>query len=365
MADVDDRRYMSRAVELARRGEGRVEPNPMVGCVLVRSGRVVGEGWHEVFGGPHAEVLALRAADELARDATAYVTLEPCCHAAKTPPCTRALLAAGVARVVAACPDPNPAVSGKGLAQLADAGIDVQLGVLQEEAAELIAPFAKLITKQRPWIIAKWAMTLDGKLASRTGDSRWISGESARAVVHKLRGRVDAILVGRGTVESDDPLLTARPSGPRTAVRIVLDSQATLPLGSQLLRTVDQAPVLVAAAGTAPAERSDELRRRGVEVWQSPAASSLQRLQELLAELGRRQMTNVLVEGGAQVFGAFFDLEAIDEVHAFIAPRLTGGPAPSPLAGQGRLDMASAAPLANCRVENIGGDAYVYGRIRR
>jgi diaminohydroxyphosphoribosylaminopyrimidine deaminase/5-amino-6-(5-phosphoribosylamino)uracil reductase len=363
MPAPDDRRYMLRALELARRGEGHVEPNPMVGCVLVRGGAVVGEGWHQRFGGPHAEIDALRAAGDAAQGATAYVTLEPCCHTGKTPPCTQALIAAGVARVVAACRDPNPAVNGQGLAQLAAAGIEVAHGVCEAEAADLIAPFAMLTTNGRPWIIAKWAMSLDGRLAAANGDSKWISGEASRAIVHQLRGRVDAILVGRGTVAADDPLLTARPRGPRTATRIVLDSQATLPLDSQLVRTASEAPVLLAAAADAPAERCDALRRRGVEVWQSPAADRVARLHELAAELGRRQLTNVLVEGGAKTLSAFFAANLVDEVHAFIAPKLIGGPPSHVITGAGAANIADALQIHNLTLQQSGEDTYVHGRV--
>jgi diaminohydroxyphosphoribosylaminopyrimidine deaminase/5-amino-6-(5-phosphoribosylamino)uracil reductase len=361
MAADDDCRHMARALELARRGEGRVEPNPMVGCVLVWDGTVVGEGWHRQFGSPHAEVDALRAAGELARGATAYVTLEPCAHTGKTPPCTQALLQASVSRVVIASRDPNPRVAGGGLEQLAAAGLAVESGVLAADGASLIAPFQKLVTRGLPWVIAKWAMTLDGKLATHTGDSQWISGEASRAIVHQLRGRVDAIMVGRGTVEADDPLLTARPAGARKAVRIILDSQASLSLESQLVRTCGEAPVLVAASAQAPPENCRRLLKCGVEVWQSAALDSSTRLAKLLEELGRRQMTNVLVEGGAQVLGALFDLQAIDEVHAFIAPTLIGGPGASPIAGVGRTLMAKAARLAQLKIEQIGNDAYIHG----
>jgi diaminohydroxyphosphoribosylaminopyrimidine deaminase/5-amino-6-(5-phosphoribosylamino)uracil reductase len=359
----DDRRYMARALELARRGEGWVEPNPMVGCVIVRDGAVVGEGWHQRFGGPHAEIEALQSAGETARGATAYVTLEPCCHSGKTPPCTSALLAAGVRRVVAAMTDPNPDVNGQGLKELADVGVAVESGVLADEAADVIAPFAKLITQRRPWIIAKWAMTLDGRLATRTGDSKWISGEASRALVHQLRGRMDAILVGRGTVDADDPLLTARPSGARVATRIVLDSRATLPLASQLVRTVREAPVLVAAGPEAPASACEMLRWRGVDVWQSGAADRNARLTELLNELGRRQMTNVLVEGGSQVLGALFELRAVDEVHVFIAPRIIGGGEGRPIAGEGAFRMADAWELGPFTSNQSGEDIYIRARL--
>lgn len=360
-----DARFMARAIELAQRGEGRVEPNPMVGCILVRDGRVVGEGWHQQFGGPHAEVEALRAAGEEARGATAYVTLEPCAHAGKTPPCTGALIAAGVKRVVAGCRDPHPQVNGRGFAELSAHGIEVVADVLPAEAQSLIAPFAKLATRGVPWVIAKWAMTLDGKLAAHSGDSRWISGEDSRAVVHELRGRVDAIVVGRGTAAADDPLLTARPAGPRVATRVVLDSQASLSLGSKLVATAKETPVLVAAAATAPPQRCEALRQRGVEVWQSASAKRDEQWLELLAELGRRRMTNVLVEGGAEVFGTLFDAGSVEEVHAFIASRVLGGPAASPVAGRGLAMMADAVRLHRPRIEQLGDDVYVSGRIER
>jgi diaminohydroxyphosphoribosylaminopyrimidine deaminase/5-amino-6-(5-phosphoribosylamino)uracil reductase len=360
----DDRRYMARALELARRGEGHVEPNPMVGCVVVRDGAVVGEGWHTRFGGPHAEVEALTAAGDAARGATAYVTLEPCGHTGKTPPCTLALVRAGVARVVAAHRDPNPQVDGRGLAQLAAAGVEVAVGVLEDQAADLLAPFLKLVAQRRPWVIAKWAMTLDGKLAAHTGDSRWISGEQSRARVHALRGRVDAIIVGRGTVEADDPRLTARPPGKRTAVRIVLDSQARLSLDSQLLRTLDEGPVAVVVSVDAPAERVQRICAKGAEIWTVTAADRVPRLGELLDELGRRQMTNVLVEGGAAVFGALFDARVVDEVHAFIAPRIVGGAALSPVAGLGRPTLSEAFQLHQRHVEQLGDDVYIQGRLK-
>lgn len=365
MGADEDRRYMERALELAQRGEGRVEPNPMVGCVLVRDGRIVGAGWHRKFGGPHAEIEAIQAAGSLARGATAFVTLEPCCHTGKTPPCTAALIAAGVERVVAACVDPNPAVAGGGLAALSAAGVAVESGVLGDKATALIAPFAKLMIRRRPWIIAKWAMTLDGKIATHTGDSRWISGAASRAVVHRLRGRVDAILVGRNTAERDDPLLTARPAGVRTPTRIVLDSQATLALDSHLVRSAREAPVLVVAAASAPTDRCVQLRSSDVEVWQSSAADRNARLGELLDELGRRQMTNVLVEGGGEVFGALSDLDAIDEVHVFVAPRLLGGMGTSPVAGRGVERVAAAMRVIDWTSEPCGEDIYMRGRIAR
>jgi diaminohydroxyphosphoribosylaminopyrimidine deaminase/5-amino-6-(5-phosphoribosylamino)uracil reductase len=355
---------MARAMELARRGEGFVEPNPMVGCVVAREEGIVGEGWHRQFGAPHAEVEALAAAGPLARGATAYVTLEPCCHFGKTPPCTQALIAAGVERVVAAMPDPFPAVAGRGFAELKAAGIQIDVGLMEAEARRLNAPYLKRVATGRPWIIAKWAMTLDGKIATHSGDSRWISGPQAREIVHRLRGRVDAILVGRGTAVADDPLLTARPPGPRTAARIVLDGRAALSLDSQLVRTARETPlVIVAGPDAADADRS-RLTGAGCEVLVCDGQSPETRLGQLLDELGRRQMTNVLVEGGGRLLGSLFDVRAIDEVHVFIAPKLCGGEsALGPIGGSGIERIAEALHLEEMDVQHVGADLYLAGRL--
>lgn len=358
--------HMARALELAQRGEGFVEPNPMVGCTIVNDGETVGEGWHRRYGGPHAEIEALQVAGHRARGATAYVTLEPCCHQGKTGPCTEVLVSAGLARVVVAQRDPFPQVAGQGIAQLEAAGIAVEVGLLESDARQLNAPYLKLIQQSRPWVIAKWAMTLDGKLAARSGDSRWISSEVSRAIVHQLRGRVDGILIGRGTAEHDDPLLTARPPGARVATRIVLDSQATLSSASLLVSTAREVPLIVATTAQAPADNRRRLSAAGCEVLVCEGTMPPQQLDWLLGELGRRSMTNLLVEGGSQVLGSLFDLGQIDEVHAFIAPRLIGGrDAPSPIAGLGLDRMAEALSLDAPTIEQCGSDVYVRGRIAR
>lgn len=358
--------HMARALELAHRGQGLVEPNPMVGCTLVLDGETVGEGWHQRFGGPHAEVEALRSAGARACGATAYVTLEPCCHQGKTGPCTRALIEAGVTRVVVAQRDPFPQVSGQGLAELERAGISVEVGLMAAEARHLNAPYLKLVERGRPWIIAKWAMTLDGKLAARSGDSRWISSEPSRAIVHRLRGRVDAILVGRGTAEHDDPLLTARPPGPRTPARIVLDSAAALANSSQLVQTASQAPVIVAVSAAAAQADRQRLTAAGCEVLVLDGGTPNERLAALLDQLGRRKMTNLLIEGGSQLLGSLFDLGQIDEVHAFVAPKLVGGAgAPSPLGGAGLAAMSEALKLDAAEIVPCGGDVYMHGRVCR
>lgn len=362
----NDAAYMARAVELARLAEGSVEPNPMVGCLIVRDGEIVAEGWHQRYGGPHAEVLALDVAGENARGATAYVTLEPCCHRGKTPPCTKALIQSGLRRVVIGHGDPFPEVHGGGIAELEQAGLDVCCGVLTDEVRDLLAPYLTRVMKQRPWVLAKWAMTLDGKIATSTGESQWISGESSRAAVHQLRGRMDAILVGRRTAERDDPRLTARPPGPRLATRIVLDSQARLSPSSQLVQTAGQVPVLVAVAKAADERRCTELARLGCEIWRSDETTPQTALKPLLRELADRNFTNLLLEGGASVWGSFFDASCVDEVHVFLATMVVGGAsAPSAVAGAGVPELAAAARVTQWQSERLGSDLYLRGRIRR
>jgi diaminohydroxyphosphoribosylaminopyrimidine deaminase/5-amino-6-(5-phosphoribosylamino)uracil reductase len=358
-----DVRWMKRALELAERGRGYVEPNPLVGAVVVRDGKAVGEGWHRRFGEAHAEVNALAAAGEAARGATLYVTLEPCCHHGKTPPCTDAVIRAGVRRVVAAMADPFPEVAGQGIALLRAAGVEVAVGVEKKSARRLIAPYLKLLSTGRPYVHAKWAMTLDGKIATRTGDSRWISNEASRRRVHELRGRMDGIVVGIGTALADDPLLTARPPGPRTATRIVLDRNGRLPLASQLARTGREAPTLIVARKEAAA-LTKALHEQGCEVFFLPVADASQEVDCLLQELGRRRMTNILVEGGAAVLGSFLDAGAIDEVHVFIAPILAGGAeARTAVAGRGADRMAEALRLAEWTTQDVEGDLLLHGRI--
>ncbi len=360
---------LERALELACRGEGLVEPNPMVAAIVLgASGQAIGEGWHARFGGPHAEVVALAAAGNAARGGTVFVTLEPCCHHGKTPPCTDAILAAGIRRVVVGAVDPASHGAGHGIARLQQAGIDVAVaeGAGKEKAERLIAPFAMLATHGRPWVIAKWAMSLDGHVATSSGESRWISSEASRVVVHRLRARVDAILVGIGTALADDPLLTARPPGPRTLLRVVMDSTARLPLESQLVQTAREHPVLVAVGPDAHSDAMRPLREAGCEVWQSAAAEPAERLAELLAELGRRQLTNLLVEGGPTVLGGFFDAGLVDEVQAFVAPRIIGGEAaPAAVAGLGIGSMQKTPRLSIESINSLGTDCFIRGIVAR
>lgn len=371
---------MHRAIELAALGEGYVEPNPMVGAVLVDDSlNLIGEGHHEHFGGPHAEISAIDRAGARANGATLFVTLEPCCHQGKTGPCTKAIIDAGIRRVVIGMSDPAPHIDGGGIAALEAAGIEVEVGLLKDRARRLAAPFVKLFTTGNPYVIAKWAMTLDGKIAARTGASRWISNEASRRVVHKLRGRMDAILIGARTASVDDPLLTPRPAGQRTPTRVVLDSRAALSLDSQLVRTRDQSPVIVVASTAADAGNVHRLEQASVEVLQFAGDETATRaaqqipgparrpgLAQLLDELGRRQMTNVLVEGGGQLLGALFDAELVDEVHAFIAPSVVGGQnAVEPVAGIGLAEIPRLPTLLSPEIEILDGDVYIHGPIRR
>ncbi|MGL4512218.1 MAG: bifunctional diaminohydroxyphosphoribosylaminopyrimidine deaminase/5-amino-6-(5-phosphoribosylamino)uracil reductase RibD [Lacipirellulaceae bacterium] len=354
---------MARALRLATRGEGLVEPNPMVGCVVLARDGIVGEGWHERFGEAHAEVNAMRGAGERARGATLVVTLEPCCHTGKTPPCVDAVLAAGIARVVVAVEDPFPRVAGGGLAALRAAGIECVVGVGANGARDLLAPYLRLTTQGLPWTIAKWAMTLDGKIATHSGDSQWISGPESRAAVHRLRSRVDAIVVGAGTLAADDPLLTARlPGGEaprRVATRVVVAGDRPLPTDRKLWASAGEAPVLVAVRDAYPEGSARELSALGVEVLRADVPA-------LWREMGARRWTNVLVEGGAGLLGDLFDAGLIDEVQAFVAPALIGGAAaPSPVRGAGCARIADALRLAGAEFERLGDDFVVRGRVRR
>jgi len=327
---MTDLQFMRRAIRLARRGEGHVEPNPMVGCVVVRDGEILGAGHHAVYGGPHAEIAALDACRRDGHDlagATVYVTLEPCCHTGKTPPCTDALIAADVARVVVALVDPATHADGRGVESLRRAGIDVEVCPESEEARRLAEPYVKRVTTGLPWIIAKWAQTLDGHIASRTGDSRWISSTSSRQLVHRLRARVDAVAVGIGTVLADDPRLTARRVRVRRhARRVVIDPRLRIPDNARLL-TEPSVPLTIAVGAGADPHRVQHLRaRRGIEIFTLPPTrggrGSLRPLLEHLATA--HGATNVLVEGGGGLLGSLLAEDLIDQYLVFTAPIVLG-----------------------------------------
>lgn len=358
-----DRRFMTRALRLARRGEGLVEPNPMVGCVLVKKEKIIGEGFHRRFGGVHAERQALKACHTPARGATAYVTLEPCCHYGKTPPCTDALIEAGVSRVIAATTDPNEDVSGGGADVLRRSGMKVDVGLQEDDARELIAPFATLVLKRRPYVIAKWAQSLDGKLATTTGHSQWITGEESRRRVHQIRARVDAILIGSGTLLADDPLLTARNVGiRRQATRIVLDARLNLHHQHQLVQSLvvpHAPPVMVfTTPNMAKSSRAAQLEKRGVRiVGVKQSKDGRLSIPAILKRLGKDGMTNLLLEGGPTVLSSFFTAGLVDEAHVYIAPMLIGGrDAPSPLQNLRIAKVADAITPQSHRIRRMGED---------
>ena len=367
-----ERAHLRRALELAERGRGRVSPNPLVGALIARGGEVLGEGWHAELGGAHAEVAAITDARERGGDpagATMYVTLEPCAHHGRTPPCTESILAAGIARVVIASDDPSEKASGRGPGILRDEGVEVDLAQGAEASAArlLNQPFRKHARTALPQVIFKSASSLDGHVATRGGDSRWISGEASRALVHRWRGEADAVCVGIGTALADDPLLTARdvePAVDRQPTRIVFDSRARLPLDSKLVDSVTEAPLLVVVGADAPGERLDALRAAGAETIATDGDQPA-RVGAALAELGRRGITSLLLEGGPGLAGAFFDAGEIDELRLFIAPLLLGGGEARPiLAGTGveRVEVAGRALALDW--EPSGDDLLVRARLR-
>lgn len=320
---VADSLWMARALRLAEKGRYTTDPNPRVGCVLVRDGKVVGEGWHRRAGAPHAEIEALRAAGSAARGADCYVTLEPCCHHGRTPPCTEALIDAGVRRVVAAMEDPNPRVAGRGLARLRESGIETVCGVLADEAERLNRGFVSRHRRGRPWVTAKLAASLDGRTALASGESRWITSAEARADVHHLRAAASAILTGIGTVLADDPRLDARLEGETVVqpLRVVVDSRLRMPPTARMLGLPGE--TLVAVCGD-EAERRARLEAAGATVWQAPARDGRVDLAALLAELGRREINEVLVEAGPRLNGALAAAGLVDEWIVYLAPCLLG-----------------------------------------
>jgi diaminohydroxyphosphoribosylaminopyrimidine deaminase/5-amino-6-(5-phosphoribosylamino)uracil reductase len=366
MIIMDATDYMKLALRLAARGEGWVSPNPMVGAVVVKDGRIVGRGYHRRAGLPHAEVEALRDAGEAARDAELYVTLEPCNHHGKTPPCTQAILAAGVRRVIIAAQDPNPQVTGGGADFLAARGVDVEVGLLAAEARQLNEAWFHWVKTGRPWVVAKAACSLDGKIATVGGESQWLTGEAARALGHRLRHRVDAIVVGIGTVLADDPQLTSRlPRGRGTGrdpIRVVLDSRLRLPLTARLLNPDSAAPTWVATTSQAPPDTIRALEDRGAQVLVLPAEAGRVALPALLEELGARQVQSLLVEGGAETLGTFFDQRLVNQFYFFYAPKILGGQkAPGMVGGRGIVHLGEAHIAKDLRVRRVGGDLLVTG----
>jgi diaminohydroxyphosphoribosylaminopyrimidine deaminase/5-amino-6-(5-phosphoribosylamino)uracil reductase len=364
-----DHDHLSRAIELAEFGLGRVHPNPMVGALLVREGTVLGEGWHEEHGGAHAEVNAITSAAgaDLA-GATLYVSMEPCCHHGKTPPCTDAILAAGVTRVVVASDDPSEKAAGRGLGILRDEGVLVELadGDVARRARLVNQAFRKHARTGRPWVIFKSAMTLDGKVATRTGDSKWISDESSRARAHRWRASVDAVVVGIGTALADDPRLTARVDGVHHQPRhVVFDATARLPLDSQLVCAAPRLPLTVVVSRAAGRSATEALELSGADVLVATGENEPARVRSALDQLGAEGVTSILLEGGPRLAGAFLDAGEIDEVRLFLAPLLLGGRAArDPLEGEGveRISEALRALTLDC--ERVAEDLLISARLR-
>jgi diaminohydroxyphosphoribosylaminopyrimidine deaminase/5-amino-6-(5-phosphoribosylamino)uracil reductase len=354
--------YMKLALRLAAKGAGWVSPNPMVGAVLVKGGQIVGQGYHRRVGAPHAEVEALRQAGEAARGADLYVTLEPCNHQGRTPPCTQAILSAGIGRVIIASRDPNPRVTGGGAEYLQSQGVAIETGLFEEEARRLNDAWFHWVATGLPWVIAKAACSLDGKIATATGESQWLTGEAARAYGHRLRHQVDAILVGIETALADDPQLTTRlpRRKGKDPIRVVLDSRLRLPLTAKLLHLDSPAPTWVACTSEAPKEKIKAIKELGAEVLVfSPEAGRVP-LKPLLKLLGAQQVQSLLVEGGAEVLGAFFDQRLVNQFYFFFAPKILGGQkAPGVVGGLGVTHLGEAHIARELRIRRVGVDILV------
>jgi diaminohydroxyphosphoribosylaminopyrimidine deaminase/5-amino-6-(5-phosphoribosylamino)uracil reductase len=361
--EKEDRRFMRLALNQARKGLGRSSPNPAVGAVVVKNGQVLGRGYHNKAGTPHAEVHALAAAGDLAKGATIYTTLEPCHHSGRTPPCSRGVMAAGITRVVYGASDPNPKAEGGG-AWLKKQGVEVLAGVLQEACEEEHRFFLTSITKARPHVLLKTAATLDGKTATHTGHSRWVTGEASRRYVHKLRTWLDAICVGSGTALADDPSLTSRIPGGRDPMRIIVDSGLKLPVTAKVLDPMADGGCLVACAEDAPVERERALNDAGAQVLRLSRGPGGVDLHELMNALTQRRITSLLLEGGAELAWGFLQAGLVDEVMYFFAPKLIGGwQAPSMLGGTGFTEMSQAKKLTKPLLRRLGDDILLYSKV--
>jgi len=343
---MNDEDFMRLALQLAEKGRGSTSPNPMVGAVIVKDGIIVGKGYHKAAGMEHAEVEAIKDAGEKTKDATLYVTLEPCNHYGKTPPCTDLILKSGIKKVVVAVKDPNPLAAG-GLKRLEEAGIETRVGVLEEDAKRLNEAFFCYVAKQRPFVIWKAAMTLDGKIATATGDSRWVTSKSSRRLVHKLRSYVDAIVAGRGTLAADDPELTVREAeAQKKPLRVIFDSHLSLPLTLKVFND-QKAPTLVYTTNEAPLTKKEMLNAKGVEVVLTSEKEGRVNIREALNDLYSRQITSLLLESGGELTFSFWEEEIVDKIFLFIAPKIVGGrTAPTPVSGKGKEKMEDAFKIS-------------------
>jgi diaminohydroxyphosphoribosylaminopyrimidine deaminase/5-amino-6-(5-phosphoribosylamino)uracil reductase len=357
--DEADKRYMRMALGLARKGAGRTSPNPMVGALLVRGRRIVATGFHQRAGGAHAEIVALKRAGARAKGATLYINLEPCNHFGRTPPCADAVIRAGVKRVVVGLADPNPLVSGSGIRKLRRTGIQVEVGLLREECLRLNEAFCKYITRRLPFVILKLAASLDGKIATSTGDSRWITGEPARRYVHSLRNQVDAVLVGAGTVIADDPQLTCRISSGRNPLRVIVDGRFRIPTTARLLR--EPGKTIVVTGPRALLRKVRAIERRGAEVWRFPLSDGAVPFAPLLRELGKREIVSVMIEGGATTAGRALAEKVVDKVCFFYAPKIIGGDGMAMIAPFGVRKMSHSRRINRIEVARVGKDFLVTG----
>lgn len=360
---MEDTGYMRLALELAERGRGWTSPNPMVGAVIVKDGEIIGQGWHERCGQPHAERNALASCTASPRGAVMYVTLEPCCHHGRQPPCTDAILEAGISRVVVGSGDPNPLVAGKGLDILRRHGVSVEAGLLREECDALNQVFFHFIQTRRPYVVMKYAMTMDGKIATRTGASQWITGEAARRRVHQDRCRYSAIMAGVGTVLADNPLLTCRLEDGRNPVRVICDTHLRTPPNSQIVRTAKEVPTILAAGPMEP-EHAAPYEAAGCQVWSLPLRDGHTDLPALMERLGAEDIDSVLLEGGGTLNWAALESGVVQKVQAYIAPKLFGGgTAKSPVSGLGVEVPAQAVRLKNSVVTQIGEDFLIESEV--
>jgi diaminohydroxyphosphoribosylaminopyrimidine deaminase/5-amino-6-(5-phosphoribosylamino)uracil reductase len=356
-----ERRWMRRACRLALKAAGRASPNPMVGAVLVRNGRVIATGFHKAAGTDHAEIVALKRAGEKARGATLYINLEPCSHFGRTPPCSRALIAAGIRSVVAGMQDPNPLVAGRGFRELKRAGIEIRSGLLEEECRVLNEAFVKHVTRGLPLVTLKLAASLDGKIATASGDSRWISGEESRRTVHQLRNQMDAVLVGAGTVIADDPLLTCRIPGGRNPLRVVLDARLRLPPDAQLLRHTDREKTVIVTGRRAPARRARALTARGARLLRVAERNGKLPWRAVLKQLARLGVQSLLIEGGAATAASALKENAVDKILFFYAPKIIGGDGRVMIDSLGVKAAGRSLKLKRLEVKRSGGDIVVSG----
>lgn len=360
--------YMRIAMELAQKGIGYVSPNPLVGAVIVKDGLIIGEGYHEVYGGPHAEINAFNNATDDVRESTMYVTLEPCSHYGKTPPCANAIVQKGISKVVIGMKDPNPIVSGRGIKILKDNGIEVVTGILEQEIKELNEIFIKYITTKLPFCILKTAMTLDGKIAAFTGDSKWITNEKSREYVHQLRHRMSAIMVGIGTVLADDPLLTTRLKNEKGSnpVRIIVDSNGRIPLDSQILSTALDVKTVIAVTEKADNHKIEAILKKGAEVLKVPVKDNKVDLRWLVKVLGEKGIDSLLIEGGSSLNFSALNEGIVDEIISFIAPKIIGGDtAKTPVGGSGKEYIRNAFMLENIKVSRFDDDIMIKAYIRK